>query len=265
MVCQMRQMPPLRASVDVTFLLLFVGYDHWVRFNKLPPMPHQVEPRSGAHVPAMQGDGQRPLYDGALRGAGAGAVRYSAARTRLSGPALGRRRAAPRAVHQSAPRRGALQVSITASSGGRWPACGSDRSRIEFVCLQRGAFIGPGSAAGEPGRAGQMGWADPGGRACRHGGAGSDAVGAGLRPLGQPARVPHAARPQGARRGARRAAHARLAPNVAVPRHAPVHIVCINGLYFNFCCFISQTLPMSWAISWEMEYNLNKSVYLHTS
>lgn len=75
-------------------------------------MPHQVEPRGGVDVPAMQGHGQRPLHDGALRGAGAGAGGHAAARARFPAAALGRRRAAPRALHQSAKRRGAIQVSF---------------------------------------------------------------------------------------------------------------------------------------------------------
>lgn len=67
--------------------------------------------------------------------------------------------------------------------------------RVCVCVLQRGAVVGPGGAAGEPGRAGQVGGADPGRRARRHGRAGAHAVRAGLRPLGQPARLPrsHAA------------------------------------------------------------------------
>lgn len=110
----------------------------------------------------------------------------------------------------------------------------------ELVYLQRGAFIGPGGAAGKPGCAGQVGGADPGRREGRHGGAGAYAVGTGLRPLGQPSRVPRAARAQGTRRSARRPANSRRAP--ALDTYAHVHIVSINGLHFVLF-FIVQAKP----------------------
>lgn len=80
--------------------------------------------------------------------------------------------------------------------------------------LQRGAVVGPGGAAREPGRAGQVGGADPGRRARRHGGAGAHAVRAGLRPVGQPA----ALRGHGRRR--RHRAPPALAARRARPRPA---------------------------------------------
>lgn len=73
-------------------------------------MPDEVEPRGGADVPAVQVHGRGQVPGGALRGAGAAAARDAAARAGLPAAAVGRRRAAPRALHQPAQRRRALQV-----------------------------------------------------------------------------------------------------------------------------------------------------------
>lgn len=75
-------------------------------------MPEQVEPRGGADVPAVPVAGAGALPAGALRGAGAGAGGHHAPRAGLPGPAVARRRAAPRALHQPAQRRRALQVRL---------------------------------------------------------------------------------------------------------------------------------------------------------
>lgn len=63
-------------------------------------MSHEVESRRGADVPAVQVAGPLALPAGALRVAGAGAGDHHAPRTRFPGPAVGRSRPAPRAIHQ---------------------------------------------------------------------------------------------------------------------------------------------------------------------
>lgn len=100
---------------------------------------------------------------------------------------------------------------------------------------QCGALVGPGGAAGEPGRAGQVGGAGPGRRARRHGGAGAHAVGAGLRPVGQPAALRRRARPQ-APQAARE-----VARQVARPVSRPVARVDCRGTERRTSCLSASS------------------------
>lgn len=76
-----------------------------------------------------------------------------------------------------------------------------------LYCPQCGTVVRPGGPACKPGRPRQVGGPDPGRRAGRHGGVGAHAVGAGLRPVGQPAAL----------RGHRR----RRGPRQDTPRRPP--------------------------------------------
>lgn len=88
------------------------GDNNRFRPDELSTMFNEVEPRGGADVPAVQVYGRGQVPGGAVRGAGAAAARDAAPRAGLPAAALGRRRAAPRALHQPAQRRRALQVLI---------------------------------------------------------------------------------------------------------------------------------------------------------